>query len=152
MKKKRINKPAHNSYATLNEIKEYMHTVVVGWGGASGQVTQGVGWHLPATAGVAMEVGGRQCTTERGTIEAAGGSSTLYPIADLPWQWRATMMQEGTMKRQSRCSDLIHGSRCLHRLVVSGAARFAVGGGCSDDGTAAAARDDLGAPEIFAQP
>jgi hypothetical protein len=36
--------------------------------------------------------------------------------------------------------------------AASGAARFAVGGGCSDDGTAAAARDDLGAPEIFAQP
>jgi hypothetical protein len=150
MKKKRINKPAHNSYATLNKIKEYMHTMVVGWGGASRQVTRGVGWHLPAAAGVAMEVGGRQCTTERGTIEAAGGSSRLYPIADLPWQWRATMTQEGTMKRQSRCSDLIH--RCLHRLVVSGAARFAVRGGCSDDRTAAAARDDLGAHKFLPSP
>jgi len=38
-----------------------------------------------------MEVGGRQCTAEGGTIEAMGGSSTLYPITDLPWQWWATM-------------------------------------------------------------
>ena len=76
---------------------------------------------FPPAASIAMEVGGGQCATERGTIEAAGGSSTLYPNADLPWQWRATMMQEGTMKRQSRCSDLIQRSRRLHRTVVTAA-------------------------------